>query len=620
MPPPAIGRGEHGRPVGPTAQARHLGAYAGIVGAGLLALAAVLLLGRRIDPVPTVPASLTVDGPATACLGAGLVPRQVGSDIDVHLPGAGGTTENPAVRNRVGGGHLDRATGRLTVRGTCPPGTADAGRDYRVDLDVEALERGLDRTHVVVGDQVRPARFGGERPPAAGTGTGHQPLAGTELAGRTFLTAATVIVLARAAGSLFARWGQPRVIGEIVAGIMLGPSLVGTVLPDATEIFFPTEVVQVIGILAQFGLIFFMFLVGLELDLGKLSGSGRVALMVSHVSIVAPFVLGVLASLVLFPLIGDGDFASFALFMGAAMSITAFPVLARILSDTGLSRTPLGTLAIACAAVDDVTAWCVLSIVVAIAHATGAADVVTTIGLTLVYVALMLTVVRRALVAWLERLPRSPDGHVVLGTQTVAALIALALVGAWATEEIGIHGIFGAFLVGVAMPRGLGVVEALTAAVKDLTEIVLLPLFFVVAGLSTRVWTFDSALLWLVTAGVIVLAVGGKWGGSTLAARGCGMPWPQALRLGVLMNTRGLTEIVVLTIGLDLGIISTAVFTAMVLMALVTTVMAVPALSILRRYGEPVATAPVVAVSAGAVPGGGVAARAEAAAIDHAAR
>jgi Kef-type K+ transport system membrane component KefB len=570
------------RTTAPASRSRHLLGYVAIVGLGLAVVVVVLPVGRSIDRAPTVPASLTVGGEATDCLGPRLVTRQSGIYLDLHVADRGRGAADPVAGDRIGRGHIDRSTGRVTVHGSCARGTALAGQGYRADLDAAAL------AHQTVTTEVALLGAGGagaleaeitKATAAGGSGRagpeGTAPLEGTELAGRAFLAAAVVILLSRGVGSLFRRVYQPRVIGEIVAGIVLGPSVVGALAPGVGDFLFPPEVLQVVGVLAQFGLIFFMFLTGLGLDLGALKGSGRIAVLVSHVSIVAPFVLGVLASLLLFPLLGDGDFAGFALFMGAAMSITAFPVLARILADTGLQRSRLGTVAITCAAIDDVTAWCVLGVVIAISKSTGEAGVARTVGLALAYAVVVLGVVRPVLRRVLLRLPG--DGR--LNNQTIAVLISLVLVGAWITEEIGVHAIFGAFLVGVALPRDLGVVEAVTAKLQDITELVLLPLFFVVAGLSTRVDLLDSPLLWAVTALVIALAVLGKWGGSTLAARACHLPWREAIPLGVLMNARGLTELVILTIGLDLGVISPALFTIMVVMALVTTAMTVPVLA-----------------------------------------
>ncbi|HVL04309.1 MAG TPA: cation:proton antiporter, partial [Acidimicrobiales bacterium] len=404
-----------------------------------------------------------------------------------------------------------------------------------------------------------------------------EPLAGSELTGRILLAVAVVILASRAVGYLFSRIRQPRVVGEIVAGILLGPSLLGLILPEVTGYLFPPEVVTILGVVAQFGLIFFMFLIGLELDLTLVARSGHVALLVSHTSIVFPFALGLAASLVVYPLLGNGDFVGFALFLGAAMAITAFPVLARILTDTGLHRTRLGALAITCAAIDDVTAWCLLAVVVAVVKSSGALDVVATIGLSLVFVAGMILVVRPLL----ARLARSSGTWSRLHPPVMAALFAGLFLAAWATEEIGIHAIFGAFLLGAVMPRSQGLVAKVAERIEDVTVLFLLPVFFVVVGLSTRIGLLDQAVLWEVAVLILVVAVVGKWAGSMLAARACGQGWRDATALGALMNTRGLTEIVILTIGASLGVVSPALFTIMVVMALVTTLMATPLLSVI---------------------------------------
>lgn len=384
------------------------------------------------------------------------------------------------------------------------------------------------------------------------------------------LAVAAVVVAARLAGWLISRIGQPRVHGEILAGILLGPSVLGLMWPEATEYLFPDDVVGALQILSQFGLVLFMFLIGLDLDLTSLRGNGHKAVVISHASIIVPMALGALLGLWLHPrLAGDVDRLGFTLFLGAAMAITAFPVLARVLQETGLNRTRIGTLTVTCAAVDDVTAWCVLAVVVAVVTSTGAGDVVQIVGLSLVFVAVMMKVIRQAL-------NRLPDVAVWLA-------LALALGSAWITEEIGIHAIFGAFMAGVVMPRRRDVFTVIHERLETITLALLLPVFFVVVGLATRIDMLDSAYLWALTALVILTAVAGKWGGSTLAARLTGESWKDANTIGLLMNTRGLTELVILTVGLELGVINTTVFTVMVLMALVTTLMATPMLRLLAR-------------------------------------
>jgi Kef-type K+ transport system membrane component KefB len=431
---------------------------------------------------------------------------------------------------------------------------------------------------------------------ATGVVTAGQPgqpgLAADALMGRVLLAVAAVVVLARLAGSLFERIGQPPVIGEIAVGVALGPSLAGALLPDAAAFLFHDDVIGVLEVMAQFGLIFFMFLLGLHLDLPAVRRSGATALFVSHVSIVVPFTLGVLAALVLHPTVGVGTFAPFALFIGAAMAITAFPVLARILTDTGLERTWLGNMALTCAAVDDVTAWCVLSVVVAIARAGGPGDAVVTVVLSLGFAVVMLGVVRPLLARLAS--PSRPSRR--RGPELQAGLIAGVLLAAWTTQQIGIHAIFGAFLAGMVVPRSDGYGERVTARLEDVTRVFLLPTFFVVVGLSTRLDLLGSPEMWGITALLVVVAVVGKLGAATLAARSCRIPWRDAAALGVLMNARGLTEIVILTIGRRLGVISDEIFTAMVVMAVVTTLMTTPLLLRLKprtaTLGGPPADAP----------------------------
>lgn len=384
---------------------------------------------------------------------------------------------------------------------------------------------------------------------------------------RILLALAIVIVASRLAGWAISKIGQPRVHGEILAGILLGPSLLGHVWPGGLDYAFPAEIVGGLKVLSQLGLVLFMFLIGLELDLDKLRGHGHRAVVISHASIIAPMLLGIGLGAWLYPRLGEGvDRLGFTLFLGAAMAITAFPVLARVLQETGLNRTRIGVLTITCAAVDDVTAWCLLAVVVAIVNSAGAADAVRIVALSLVFLAAMLTVVKPAL----RRVPTFP----------LWAAVALALVGAWVTEQIGIHAIFGAFMAGAVMPRREDVRHEIFDRLETPTLTFLLPVFFVVVGLATRVDLLDTAYLWGITALVILIAIAGKWGGSMLAARAVGEKWRDAATIGILMNTRGLTELVILSVGLELGVISPTLFTIMVLMALTTTLMATPMLAL----------------------------------------
>ena len=393
-----------------------------------------------------------------------------------------------------------------------------------------------------------------------------------------FVQIGVVLVAARAVGALFRRIGQPQVVGEMVAGLMLGPSLLGWAAPGVSAALFPAESLALLGALSGVGLLLFMFLVGLELDPRLLRGRGHAAVVTSHASIIAPFALGALLALVLYPRLADASigFTGFALFMGAAMSVTAFPVLARILAERNLLRTRLGAVTLACAAVDDVTAWSLLAVVIALVRADASPmPLWASLGGTVLYVLAMLAVVR-PLVARLERL------HATRGrlTQDVLAVVLLGLLAsAAATEWLGVHALFGAFLFGAVLPRARDFVRDLTEKLEDVTVVLLLPLFFAATGLRTSIGLVSGAEMWGYAALVLAVAVAGKFGGSALAARLTGLSWREAGALGILMNTRGLMELVILTIGLELGVITPALFAMMVLMALVTTFMTTPILA-----------------------------------------
>ncbi|PTL85281.1 cation:proton antiporter [Vitiosangium sp. GDMCC 1.1324] len=374
-----------------------------------------------------------------------------------------------------------------------------------------------------------------------------------------------------------ARWlGQPMVIAEVLAGILLGPSLLGWLAPGAMEWLFPNSSMPVLKMLSQVGLILFMFLIGLELDPRLLKGKGHSSVAISHTSIIVPFALGAAAALWFYPRLSDPSvpFSSFVLFMGVSMSITAFPVLARILTEKRLLRSKVGAIAITCAAVDDVTAWCLLAFVVSIVRATSLMEAGLTTLLALLYIGFMMGLVRPFL-ARLGARVASKDGL----TQNVVALtLMMLLASSWAAELIGIHALFGAFMMGAVIPKEGGLAEALAEKLEDVAVVLLLPLFFAFSGLRTQVGLLNSAEAWLMCGLIILLACLGKFGGSAVAARLTGLRWREAGAVGVLMNTRGLMELIVLNIGLDLGVISPTLFTMMVVMALVTTFMTTPLL------------------------------------------
>ena len=401
-----------------------------------------------------------------------------------------------------------------------------------------------------------------------------------------------ILAAARIAGALTRPIGQPPVIGEMIAGLALGPSVFGVLAPDLSARLFPADAMVPLAALSQLGVLLFMFVVGLRLDLDTLRQRATAAVLVSHASIVVPFAMGLaLAPLLHDRLAPEGVGAlPFALFVGAAMSVTAFPVLARILAERGLLGTRIGSVAIAAAAVDDVTAWCILAAVVAVARAdagagAGAWAFAGSLLATALYVALMLTVGRRAL-AFAHARWRERTTGVSAALVSVAAVFALA--SAWVTEALGVHALFGAFLAGVVVPRGgltgaRAMAEGIADRIEDVVGAVLLPIFFAFTGLRTSLMLLDDAWAWGVAALVLAIAVAGKLGGSAIAARISGMSWRESLAIGSLMNTRGLMELVILNVGLDIGVISPALFAIMVVMALVTTVATSPLIGVLLR-------------------------------------
>jgi Kef-type K+ transport system membrane component KefB len=393
---------------------------------------------------------------------------------------------------------------------------------------------------------------------------------------------AIIILAARAFGWLARRVGQPSVVGEIAAGILLGPTILGRLSPGLPGRLFPAEVP--LKQFADIGLIFFMFLVGLELDTKLMRQQGRRALQISLSGILLPLALGMVAALALVGVNNGGIFSpqegissppptiNFALFIGAALCITAFPVLARILVETGLYKAPLGIAALCAAAVDDAVAWILLAAVVGLTRSGSPAAALPTFLLTIVFIVFMFTIGRWAL----EKLAKRYDESGRLSVDQVALIIAGLLLAAFATERIGIHAIFGAFVFGVAMPKRSGMVHALTDKVEDFTVIVLLPVFFAVTGLRTNLLSLNSPALLGWTVLIVAVATAGKFIGCGLAARLTGSTTREATIIGALMNTRGLTELVILTIGRDLGVLSDRTFAMMVIMALATTIMAAP--------------------------------------------
>jgi Kef-type K+ transport system membrane component KefB len=390
-----------------------------------------------------------------------------------------------------------------------------------------------------------------------------------------------IVFFSKLLASLVRRIGQPMVVGEVIAGILLGPSVLGYLLPGVSQFVFQPASLPNLNFLSQLGLILFMFIIGLELDIQLLKNKAHTAVVVSHASIIIPFAMGVSLAYFLYETYAPPhiSFLAFGLFMGIAMSITAFPVLARILHERGLTKTALGSLAITCAAADDVTAWCILAAVIAVVQAGSAISALFTVLVSLVYVFVMLKLVR----PWLERVETQYSSTEHLNrTFAVIAFVVLFL-SALSTEVIGIHALFGAFLAGASMPAHAHFRKLLASRIEDVSLVILLPLFFAFTGLKTQIGLLNNGATWLVCGLIIFVAVAGKFGGSALAAKFTGQSWSDSFAIGALMNTRGLMELIVLNLGYDLGVLSPTVFTMMVLMALITTFMTAPALYWIER-------------------------------------
>ncbi|HWS60242.1 MAG TPA: cation:proton antiporter [Flavobacterium sp.] len=390
----------------------------------------------------------------------------------------------------------------------------------------------------------------------------------------------TIILVARFFGWVFRKIGQPSVIGEIIAGIVLGPSLLGLYFPEFSLSLFPIESLGNLQFLSQIGLILFMFVIGMELDLKVLQNRAKDAIVISHASIIIPFALGIgLAYFVYYRFAPEGvAFLPFALFMGIALSITAFPVLARIVQERGIHKTKLGAIVITCAAADDITAWCILAAVIAIVKAGTFVSSLYTIGMAITYVLAMLFVVK----PFLKKIGELYATKDSLNKPVVAIFFLILIISSYTTEIIGIHALFGAFMTGVIMPDITKFRNLFIEKVEDVSLILLLPLFFVFTGLRTEIGLLNDPYLIRVTGFIILVAVIGKFLGSALAAKFVGQSWRDSLTIGALMNTRGLMELIVLNIGLDLKVLTPEVFTMMVIMALVTTFMTGPTLNIIN--------------------------------------
>jgi Kef-type K+ transport system membrane component KefB len=538
---------------------RILVAYLLLLALVVVVAVVVLRAGADRSPAPPVGGVYRLDQ-APPCLGAAgerLELEQSGQFVG--LVGPGGAQ-----------GELRLRQGRLEGPVTCRDGH---------EARAAWLADGTTLSGPVDGGAVRATRV---ETAGAEAAAGARPPGAEEVFGQLMLAIAAVMLAARGVGAVAGRLGQPQVMGEVLAGILLGPTLLATVAPDAFAWLFPVWVLPLLRGAADIGLAFYMFLVGLELDPRLLRERFQQAALISHASIAVPLALGMAVALPLFELVGPATrFTSFALFMGVAMSITAFPVLARILVERRMLRHPVGAMAMAAAAVDDVTAWGLLALASAVAGSGSVLAVVRIVALAVAF-CLAMALVGRPLLA---RVSRAYDeaGHVPGGW--VAAIFVGVLLSSFASQRIGIAAIFGAFVVGLIMPRRADLTHDVTRRVEDFVVIVLLPLFFVVTGLRVQVGLLDRPELWLITLVLLGVAIAGKWIGALGAARLTGFPPREASAIAALMNTRGLTELIVLNIGLELGVVTPALFTALVLVALVTTFMTGPVLRLIDPGG-----------------------------------
>ncbi|WP_195372832.1 cation:proton antiporter [Parabacteroides leei] len=390
----------------------------------------------------------------------------------------------------------------------------------------------------------------------------------------------TILLTCRLFGWLFQKIGQPTVIGEIVAGIVLGPSILGHLSPEVSGFLFPIESLANITILSQFGLILFMFAIGMELDITEVRKKLKETILISHTSTIVPFFCGMLTAYYVYDTYADKStpFLSFALFVGIAMSITAFPVLARIIQEKGLTRTHLGTISLASAANGDITAWCLLAVVIAIAQAGSMLSAIYNILFSVIYIAFMFFAVR----PFLKMVGHIYHNKEVIDKGLVAFMFLLLIISAYLTEMLGLHALFGAFIAGVVMPSNVKFRKIMTEKVEDVSLALFLPLFFVSTGLRTEIGLLNSPELWWMCGVFILVAIIGKFGGAMFSARFVGESWKDSLYIGALMNTRGLMELVVLTIGYEMKILPPSIFVMLVLMTLVTTFMTIPLVSFIK--------------------------------------
>jgi K+:H+ antiporter len=522
-----------------------------------------------------------------------LSPRSTCFGGRIELEGSGSSYTLLAGGNELGTLAYDKEKGAVT-------GDVECTKGGEARAKATAVDRNLNNFQLIPLDKAEPTgKTDPSGKPLVSTPSGLPPSGERFTATRQresfghlvaafFIAVAIVMLVARLFGSLAVKIHQPRVMGEVVAGITLGPTILGWIAPSVQAAIFPSDIIPAFGIAANLGLIFYMFLVGLEIDVSQLKGRITQAAAISNTSVALPMMLGIAVALPLYPLLApDKKFVAFAVFMGVAMSITAFPVLARILVERRMLKRPVGALTLACAAIDDVTAWFLIALATAVATSGTGGEVARTIALAIAFTLFMALLVRPLL----GRVSNAYDEAGSVPGAWIAAIFAGVLLSAYATEEIGIAVIFGAFIAGMIMPRHAGLTEDVTKRIEDFVVVLLLPMFFAYTGLRTNVGLLDRPVLWLITGVLIVAAIVGKFFGAAIAARLTGFDWRASAVIGTLMNTRGLTELIVLNLALENGVISDALFAALVLMALVTTFMAGPLLNLFdpkNSYGAPV--------------------------------
>jgi Kef-type K+ transport system membrane component KefB len=530
----------------------------------VLAAAGVVsaLAARGTEPAPAIAGQYRADD--GACFGDRFTLEQSGQFVALEGEGASG--------------ELRLRDGRLTGTASC----ADGSR-ARVDLALDRSGERISLAGTVAGGRFaallsEPAPEPGTREVAAEERSGGPE----EVFGRLMLAIATVILVARLVGALVGRLGQPHVMGEVLAGILLGPTLLGAIAPEVQDYLFPADVVPLLSAAAQIGLVFYLFLVGMELDPQLVRARLKESVLVSNAGVAFPMALGLLAAVPLYRLLApDARYAPFALFVGLSMSVTAFPVLARILTERRMLQRPVGSLVLASAAIDDVTAWTLLALATAVAAGTSSLHALRVVALVGLFTLAMITVGRRIL----RRLSAAYDEVGSVPPLWIGIIFMGVLLSSYVAQQIGVAAIFGAFVMGAIMPRNAGLTDDVRRRLEDFIVTVLLPLFFVVTGLRTEIGSIDRPELWLVTALLIVTAIGGKLVGTFAAARYSRLRLRESAAIGVLMNTRGLAELIVLNVGLDLGLISPVLFTMLVIMAIVTTLMTGPALRLVDPRG-----------------------------------